>query len=272
MERKDLRISEFAALSGLSRDTLLFFDKINLLSPARTDLNNAYRYYSYRQIDTASVINALREIAMPLKEIKAYLASRSPENLEMTFRAQRDRLEAQIAGLRKIQDLIDVRLSLAREGSEADPDKLVLERQKAEPLFLGPPLPDSYNLAEGWAYLPDFYRACVKNGIPMGFPVGSLVSREALERKEWHRPARYFHRLPRGRYVSNGNKPAGLYLTGYARTDYAFTGNLYKKLFSFIKREKLRPAGAAYEEFLLDEISVNNPEEYLLRISVRVGK
>ncbi|ULQ58521.1 hypothetical protein K7I13_08025 [Brucepastera parasyntrophica] len=104
----------------------------------------------------------------------------------------------------------------------------------------------------------------------MGFPVGTLVSRKSLERGDWHRPSRYFCRLPRGRYTPNGVKPAGLYLIGYARTDYAFTAGLYKKLFSFMKRQNLKPAREAFEEFLLDEISVSNPEEYLLKISVRV--
>ncbi|QQO07886.1 MerR family transcriptional regulator [Breznakiella homolactica] len=270
MVKKTLRISEFAALSGISRDNLLFFDKIGLLPPAGTDRANGYRYYSYRQIDTASVINALREIGMPLKEIKAYLAARTPEKLETTFLGQRERLEAQIAGLKKIQDIIDVRLALARESRTADTARPVLVRQEKEALFFGPPLPASYNLAEGWDFLPDFYRACLKAGIPMGFPVGTLVSRKALARGEWHRPSRYFYRLPRGRYSANGTKPAGLYLIGYARTDYAFTGDLYKKLFSVMKKRELRPAGNAYEEFMLDEISVPDPAEYLLRISIRV--
>ncbi|ULQ58520.1 helix-turn-helix domain-containing protein [Brucepastera parasyntrophica] len=138
MLKKDLKISEFAALSGISRDTLLFFDKIGLLHPARTDPANGYRYYSYRQIDTASVINALRELGMPLKEIRAYLAARTPEKLESTFKNQKDRLEAQIAGLRKTQDIIDVRLALAEEGRTRTRQNRYWSGRKKRPCFWGP--------------------------------------------------------------------------------------------------------------------------------------
>jgi DNA-binding transcriptional MerR regulator len=75
-----MKISEFAKVTGISRKNLIFYDKIGLLSPAMVDEQNNYRYYTYQQIDTVNVITVLREIGMPLKEIKAYLQERSPSH------------------------------------------------------------------------------------------------------------------------------------------------------------------------------------------------
>lgn len=80
MGNNHMKISEFAEVTGITRRNLLFYDKIGLLSPAKIDEYNKYRYYTDYQVDTASIINILREIGMPLKEIKEYLNGRSPEN------------------------------------------------------------------------------------------------------------------------------------------------------------------------------------------------
>lgn len=72
-------ISEFASLTNVSRQTLIYYDKINLFKP---DYKNeiGYRYYSIKQIELISVITLLKELGMPLKEIKEYTQNKSPEH------------------------------------------------------------------------------------------------------------------------------------------------------------------------------------------------
>ena len=74
----------FAKLCGVPKKTLLYYDEIGLFQPDHI-AENGYRYYSYRQFEVLSVILALREIGMPLKEIKEYIDNRNPENMIRLF-------------------------------------------------------------------------------------------------------------------------------------------------------------------------------------------
>ena len=104
-----LKISEFAALSGISRKLLIFYDKNDILHPKHIDPENGYRYYSYRQIDTASVITSFREAGMSLDCIRQYLADKSPENLIRTLTAHERDLDRQIRKLVQIKEMIRAR-------------------------------------------------------------------------------------------------------------------------------------------------------------------
>ena len=46
LEQSYYRIGEVSRATGLSKDTLHFYDKIGLLSPDHVDPQNGYRYYS----------------------------------------------------------------------------------------------------------------------------------------------------------------------------------------------------------------------------------
>ena len=73
MKDNYLTISEFSKISEISRKALIFYDNIGLFSPEYT-APNGYRYYSHEQIYVISVITLLKELGMPLSEIKFYMA------------------------------------------------------------------------------------------------------------------------------------------------------------------------------------------------------
>ena len=63
---------EFAALCGVTKHTLFHYDQLGIFSPVLKE-ENGYRFYSYAQIEVFHVISTLKELDIPLKEIKAYL-------------------------------------------------------------------------------------------------------------------------------------------------------------------------------------------------------
>lgn len=270
MAEKYLKISEFAALSGISRSKLIFYNNIGLLCPKMIDETNKYRYYSYRQLDIANIITVLREIGMSLNEIKSYLSQRSPQALDATLSKQREYLEDQISNLKEIQDMIDIRLNMTRSSFNISTDQIQLETHPEENLFLGSQLPKTNNPMEIWNYLPDFYELCMKENVLIGFPMRTLVLQETIQSENWNQPAFFYYCLPKDRYPTNSVKPQGTYLVGYTNTDYSCTDALYKKLISYMELNNLVICGNAYEEFLLDETSVSNPDNYLLRIAIQV--
>ena len=76
--RPGLTIGEFAALTHLSVRTLRRYHEAGLLEPARVDTFTGYRYYSAEQIPPAQVIHRLRELDVPLAEVKSILATDDP--------------------------------------------------------------------------------------------------------------------------------------------------------------------------------------------------
>ena len=63
-------ISDFAEISGLSIDTLRYYDKIDLLVPERKDGN---RWYTEKELKKAEEINYLKSIHFTLDEIQVIL-------------------------------------------------------------------------------------------------------------------------------------------------------------------------------------------------------
>ena len=91
---------EFAKLWGIKKQTLFHYDDIGIFQPIIKQ-ENGYRYYSYQQFEVFGVITALKELGMSLKEIKAYLDSRSPENLSQLFLQKIEDIDREIEYLKK---------------------------------------------------------------------------------------------------------------------------------------------------------------------------
>lgn len=69
-----MSIGEFARRSRLSAKALRLYDELDLLPPARVDEDSGYRLYEPGQLKQARRIAALRQLQVPLAEIKAILA------------------------------------------------------------------------------------------------------------------------------------------------------------------------------------------------------
>ncbi len=65
-----LTISEFARLVGLAPSALRFYDDCGLLPPAEVDATNGYRYYDKSQQPRAQLLRDLREIDLPLADVR----------------------------------------------------------------------------------------------------------------------------------------------------------------------------------------------------------
>ena len=66
-------IGELSKLQNISRQTLIFYDKIGLFCPAYVNPENGYRYYSAAQLDFLDTICIMKRIGFSLDEIKSYL-------------------------------------------------------------------------------------------------------------------------------------------------------------------------------------------------------
>ncbi len=68
-----LSIGEFARQSRLSAKALRRYDELGLLPPARVDPETGYRRYAPAQVEQARLVAALRQIGVPLAQVRPML-------------------------------------------------------------------------------------------------------------------------------------------------------------------------------------------------------
>jgi len=104
--RSWLSIGQFARATGLTAKALRHYDSLGLLAPASVDAASGYRRYSQEQVLTGQLIRRLRELELPLDEVKRLLGYGEGPALEAALRAHRTRLEARTTRLqRQLHDL-----------------------------------------------------------------------------------------------------------------------------------------------------------------------
>ena len=89
-----LPIGRFARLAGLRVGALRHYDELDLLRPADIDCSTGYRRYRHGQLETARTIARLRDLEVPLDEIRAILASDGPADRRRRLATHRARIEA----------------------------------------------------------------------------------------------------------------------------------------------------------------------------------
>ena len=112
-----IKTGDFARLCNTNKRTLFHYDEIGLFSPARTD-EKGYRYYTESQCDVFFTITCLRELGMPLREIKTYIDHRNPGDLKALLLEQKKKVERELTHLKRIEQVIRTKLELVQTGEE----------------------------------------------------------------------------------------------------------------------------------------------------------
>ena len=97
-----LPIGRFARLSGLSVGALRHYDELDLLRPAEVDPSTGYRRYRRGQLERARIVARLRELEVPLDEIRLVLAEDDPTERAHRLAAHRARVEARTHRLQRV--------------------------------------------------------------------------------------------------------------------------------------------------------------------------
>lgn len=262
-------ISSFARMAEVPRKTLIFYDRIGLFKPAHV-ADNGYRYYHRNQLDTIGVIQALKELGMPLTEIKNHLDNRTVASTLELLRTQEELVEQQIAKWTKVKRMLAQRAANIELVMGTDIGKLAVVWQQAVPLMLSDRVYEhkSSLMEELWL---DFHEQLRMEKIPPGTPLGVVVPKRDLLESSGDRITHMFVRTETAcheqRYL-----PQGHYLVCYAKADYGDTDKIYPPIFACIERNGLEIVGDAYEEYMLDEVVLPDPAEYLVRVMVQIAK
>ncbi|TFB14229.1 MerR family transcriptional regulator [Filobacillus milosensis] len=101
------KISEFAEVTGLSKETLRYYDDIGLLEPAYVDPNSHYRFYDDGSYFLATLLVKLRTFGCTIQEMKQIMDDQSFENLETLLLEKREEINKEIKQLTDKRDELD---------------------------------------------------------------------------------------------------------------------------------------------------------------------
>lgn len=108
----ELTIQEVAKRTGLSIDTLRYYERIGLLAPVRRD-SSGYRRYSQHDLDQISFLIAMRKIGMPRAQI-ARLAQLSRQGSATTLTERRLLLEEYQRSLQQRMQELEQHLAIVQ--------------------------------------------------------------------------------------------------------------------------------------------------------------
>jgi len=265
------KTAEFAALCGVKKDTLLHYDHIGLLKPQRVG-ENGYRYYSARQLAAYDLISALRRLDTPLSEIRDYLTRRSPEALLELLEEKEQALEAERKRLERMGSLLRETIRTTKLAQEVRPGEIRLE--ELPPMTCAVVKAPAFREFEESVYLlhiRDLLTWAREQGSGASAP-GDIFTREHLDREEV-REDFYFFQVPEG---TEGwpihHRPGGTYAVLYHQGSYQSEYEAIRRLRDWVRDQGYTIDGDLYEEDLVNYTTSEDPDSYLLKLSVKIRR
>lgn len=261
-------IGELAGYQNISKQTLIFYDKIGLFRPAYVDPNNKYRYYTVKQIDYLDTILIMKEMGFSLGEIQEHMKNYTIDTSLIVLRKQLSVLEQQIAHLQLVKNRLAHRceqMENVKEFNEQNQEVTIKEVPQKYLLYAKVDAPHSSG--EISIATKKCFSQALRDALPIFFQTGVIVPyKRILEGKyteadiaflpvEETKRAENIRLLPKG-------KAACIYHCG----NYWEVDTSYKKLLRFCKEHHLEIISDAYEFCINDYITSGNENEYITEI------
>lgn len=110
MENK-FSIGQMSKLHNVPVKTLRYYDEIDLFKPNLVDPKNGYRYYSIEQFKLLDIINYLKMLGVPLKEIKKQISNRDIDEFLKTLNDHKEIMENKIKELEIAKKKLEARIN-----------------------------------------------------------------------------------------------------------------------------------------------------------------
>ncbi len=264
-----LTTGEFAKFCGIPKHILFHYDQIKLFQPEIVK-ENGYRYYSFRQFDTFSIISALKMLGMPLKEIKKYMDERDPEKLVNLLEEKSNEVDKEIKKLkntkREIESLKDLTLNALSVKYNIIEPAYHKSMKALCSTFMDNGYDNSY---------PDFLTELIafrnnSNASMIDFLGASLTINNIREKR--FNSFSYLYTKTNNADKKNNTlvRKEGWYLQVYYKGSYQNIDEMYTDIIQYAMEHQIKLGKNAYEEYLIFEIGTINRDDYVTLILVEI--
>ena len=134
MSTTKLSIGDFSKMTYLSVKALRHYHDVGVLEPIEIDPSSGYRFYAPNQVAVAQTIRRLRDLDMPLDEVRALVQTDDPKARDAALIAHLQRMETQleqtqqtVASLRGLLEQPEVTKVVVRREIPATPALAIRE-------------------------------------------------------------------------------------------------------------------------------------------------
>ena len=114
------KISEIAKTFGITRETLIYYDSIDLFKPHSIDKETGYRYYSDESISDLYFITMLKKTNFSLKEIKEYINCTNTQDSIQLLNNKLKQIKKNIELLQHSETVISEKINEIEKISDAE--------------------------------------------------------------------------------------------------------------------------------------------------------
>lgn len=257
----------FARYFGIRKDTLLYYDSIGLFRPAGVR-PNGYRYYTAAQLRPFGTLLSLREMNVPIRQVRRYFESHGPDGLVAMAREQMARIDEEMARLAATRALFAQVAADTQEALEAPLEQVQIRRLAQAWFFYGAPNP-APGPTDDAAWMDLLEQFMKQTGAPGAAPVGALLARADLERGQFSRVERLFLPVGPGRGTC---RPAGDFAVFYYKGSYDGLAGAYGRMLAQVAAARWQPCGDAWEEYLIADLAAADPARFVTRLTLPVRR
>lgn len=256
---------EFARYFNIKKDTLFYYDKIGLFSPAGVK-ENGYRYYTAAQIEPFRTLLAFRELEVPIKTLLSYFRNPSPGALEEITSCQLEKIENEIQKLSQIRSHLSQISSSLAEAATANFNKVQLRQIPPTHLIYSRHMDSSLETSDQqWeAIHDDFIRSA---GLSGAADIKAVISESDLQKGNFNRISCLYTESP---FPTDPLRAGGTYAVYYHKGAYNTIKSAYSRMLHQIDDMGLVTCGDAYEEYLVSETATKDENQYVTKIMIRV--
>ncbi|GAA4297108.1 MerR family transcriptional regulator [Anaerocolumna aminovalerica] len=264
-----LTTGQFAKICGIPKHILFHYDQINLFQPEITK-ENGYRYYSFRQLDTFSIISALKRLGMPLKEIKKYMDERNPAKLVDLLEQKSDEVAKEIIKLKNTKREIDSLKNLTENALSAEYNIIKPAYHKSMKAICST-LMDNGNDNSYSIFVTELIAFRNSSNASMIDFLGASLTIDNIREKRFDSFSFLYTKTNNTDKKNNTLvRKEGWYLQVYYKGSYRNISEMYTKIIQYAKEHQIKLGKNAYEEYLIFEIGTKNKDDYVTLILVEI--
>lgn len=265
---KLLTIGQFAAMHGINKKTLMWYDEIGLFAPAVINPENGYRFYDYHQSPVLETILLLRELDVSILEIKDFMKHRSADSLKCLLEEKITDLDLQIAHLQAVRTSLCTHLQNMDTLLTMDLSEISIVEKEERCLVTVDITPETTFEQEVELITTETEK--YRLGRLHEASYGSMISVADLRNDNFNNYSKLFIEIPFLPYRTGLHiMPKGKYVRAFHKGDWSGIPKRYREIFDYAKKHGLTPHGFSYERGI-NETVIDRIEDYIVQIEIPV--
>ncbi len=258
---------QMADFYALKKDTLLYYDKIGLFSPALRK-ENGYRYYSAPQLNELEAILTLRDLGVPLASIKRSKDNMDTPSFIALLENEEGSIRQRIDECISLLNMISAVKASVKEAEDSEKRKLYKVHSGAQYIVRTPIDNDSDEYTSDIVWQNAYRDLLQKSDSKLFITIGSIVRLDEA--------VKYHGSICREVYATYASPsdsviPEGVYAYMFFPGSLSDLNSFYEHFLQSLEESSLTPLDDIYEELTISSSVTQNEADHVTKLMVRVG-